>query len=211
LFDEIPGMALWSANLSVLAKTNSDADFDRAIRQGLRKDATSLLLMPSYAYAAMPDDELAAIIAYIRSRPERGQQRPAPRWGLLVHAILAFDLAKTARGELAERKNAFDAGPQHAAGRLLAQISCGECHATDLTGGPAAGPMPAPPDLSIVASYDKGDFVKFMRTGKAAGDRELPMMSGTARARFSHFTDAEVSALYDYLAARGNALAEVKQ
>ena len=31
-----------------------------------------------------------------------------------------------------------------------------------------------------------------MRTGKALGERELPMMSGVARGRFAHFTDEEV-------------------
>jgi cytochrome c1 len=38
-----------------------------------------------------------------------------------------------------------------------------------------------------------------MRTGKALGDRELPMMSGVARGRFVHFTDEEVRDLYAFL------------
>ncbi|HEY3778953.1 MAG TPA: hypothetical protein VGL35_12940 [Rhizomicrobium sp.] len=47
-----------------------------------------------------------------------------------------------------------------------------------------------------------------MRTGKAAGNRELRLMSVEARLRFSHFTDDEVNDLYSYLAARGRKLAE---
>ena len=57
-----------------------------------------------------------------------------------------------------------------------------------------------------MASYDRGDFLKFMHTGKAAGNRELHMMSTVARVRMSKLTDAELNALYDYLAARGRKL-----
>jgi hypothetical protein len=48
-----------------------------------------------------------------------------------------------------------------------------------------------------VVSYERADFVKLMRTGKAAGNRELPLMSATARARFRHFSDDELNAVYD--------------
>ena len=47
-----------------------------------------------------------------------------------------------------------------------------------------------------------------MRTGKAAGGRELKFMSPTARTRFAHFSDDEIAALYDYLAARGEKLSQ---
>ena len=38
-----------------------------------------------------------------------------------------------------------------------------------------------------------------MRTGKALGDRELPMMSPVARGRFAHFTDGELNDLQVFL------------
>jgi hypothetical protein len=60
--------------------------------------------------------------------------------------------------------------------------------------------------LSIVASYERADFLRFMRTGKAVGNRELPMMSAVARVRVSHLGDTDLNALYDYLAARGRKL-----
>jgi cytochrome c553 len=83
--------------------------------------------------------------------------------------------------------------------------ACGECHTTELHG--EIPPHPGhPPDLSIVAAYDRGDFLKFMHTGKAAGNRELPMMSAVARVRISHLSDADINALYDYLVARGRKL-----
>lgn len=209
LFNEIPdGTRLWSSNLPMLAKSYSDADFDRAIRHGLRADRTSVILMPSNAYTALSDDELAAIISFIRSLPPKGEQHPRRHLGLFVHAGVAFGVFKTAREELAGAAAAIDPGTSYAQGRHLALVGCSECHGSNLAGGAAVGPMPARPDLDLVASYDREDFVKFMRTGKAPGNRELPMMSDIARTRFSHFTDAEANALYDYLAARGKILAK---
>jgi hypothetical protein len=51
----------------------------------------------------------------------------------------------------------------------------------------------------VIAGYDEPAFTRLMRTGKALGDRELPMMSGVARGRFVHFTDEEVRELYSFL------------
>jgi hypothetical protein len=51
----------------------------------------------------------------------------------------------------------------------------------------------------IVAGYDEAAFRTLMKTGKALGDRELPMMSGVARGRFANFTDDEVGDLYAFL------------
>jgi cytochrome c1 len=42
-----------------------------------------------------------------------------------------------------------------------------------------------------------------MRSGKAAGNRELRLMSGVARGRYAHWTDQEVDDLYAFLSAMG--------
>jgi hypothetical protein len=55
------------------------------------------------------------------------------------------------------------------------------------------------PDLIIVSAYDEDAFRTLLKTGAALGGRELEMMSGVARARFSNFTDDEVSDLYAFL------------
>lgn len=83
--------------------------------------------------------------------------------------------------------------------------ACGECHTTALQG--ETPPQPGhPPDLSIIAAYDRSAFLHFMHTGKAVGNRELPMMSAVARVRISHLGDTDLNALYDYLVARGRKL-----
>jgi mono/diheme cytochrome c family protein len=202
----IEDFAMTSRNLTRLAKDFSDTDFQHAIRAGLRPDGTSVAeTMPSDAFQYMPDKDLADIVGYIRSLPAAGDPVPEPSYGLKARYDLLSGGGKTDVMWFASQKPALDLGPKYARGRQLAMTACGECHTTTLQGAmpPGAG---QPPDLSIVAAYDRGDFFKLMRTGKAAGNREAGLMSLTARKRFSHFSDDELAAIYDYLAARGQKL-----
>lgn len=201
----IADFGMQSRNLTRLAAKFSDADFDRAIRKGLRPDGTSVAeSMPSDAFQYMPDSDVAAIVSYIRSLTPTGPETPDPGYDLKVRWDVLQGRKKVSQAWFPLQKPALELGPRYARARQMAMTACGECHGTSLEG--QGGPPPSPPNLSIVASYDRGAFVKFMHTGKAAGNRELPMMSAVARVRISHLTDAELNALYDYLAARGRKL-----
>jgi cytochrome c553 len=201
----IADFGMWSRNLTRLAASFSDADFDRAIRKGLRPDGTSVAeSMPSDSFQYMPDGDLTAIVSYIRSLKPAGADVSAPSYDLKTRWDVLQGRKKVVQAWFPLQKPAVDLGPRYARARQMAMTACGECHGTSLE-GQAGGPL-SPPNLSIVASYDRADFLKFMHTGKAAGNRELPMMSQVARVRISHLTDAELNAVYDYLSARGRKL-----
>ena len=201
----IPHFDMRSRNLTMLARSLSDADFDRIIRRGLRPDGTAVAeFMPSDSYQYMTDNDLAAILGFIRSLPGAGESSPAPSFGLYDRYQFLTGTRKTVLDWFPTQKQAIDMGQRYARGRSMAMAACGECHTTSLGGQP--GPPGSPVDLSIVAAYDRVTFVNFMHTGKAAGNRELPMMSTVARVRFSHFTDEEITEIYAYLVARGQKL-----
>jgi mono/diheme cytochrome c family protein len=153
----------------------------------------------------MSDADMGDILSYLRSLPPAGAEIAAPSYDILGRIQFLQGKKHTDQFWFSMQKSARDLGTRFARGRALAMTACGECHMTALTGGPPDIPGPRPPDLSLVASYDESDFIKLMRTGKAAGNRELPLMSATARNRFAHFSDSEIAALYDYLVARGRA------
>jgi cytochrome c553 len=94
----------------------------------------------------------------------------------------------------------FDA--THDWARYMVRATCGECHGVTLTGNVWPGEARSPPDLNVAGAYTRADFHQLMRTGVAAGGRQVGLMSQVARGRFSHLTDAEVDAIYDYLVAR---------
>jgi mono/diheme cytochrome c family protein len=199
----LSGSTVYAANLTLAAKKLSDADLDRAIRRGLRPDATSELAMPSFAYANFSDDEVAAIIGYLRGLPARATAPADAPLGPVLRADLALGLVKTSVARLAEADAPIDAGPGFEAGRHLAGVACGQCHGADLAGGYG---LPGP-GLSLQGYYSRVQFHALMRTGVAVSDGDTELMSQTARRSFSHFSDGEIDAIFDYLAARDRILA----
>lgn len=190
--------ALWVPNLtrgnaSVSAYT--DAEFERAIRRGLRPDGMRLLLMPSWDYAAMTDDDVASVIAYVRSAKRVVRDPPEFHQGILgrlmlVTGALGFDSDRIA--------DAVRPDPSRAAGAYAARIGgCMRCHAGvgdtprlsgvpfERTGEPA----------STLRRLDRATFAAGLN-GAGAGGRAPSHRFPAPRGGFS---DADVTALYRYV------------
>jgi mono/diheme cytochrome c family protein len=201
LFHDEPMLArLRAPNLTRVAASWSDADLDRALRHGVRPNGRALWVMPSAAFSRMDDAEAADVLAFLRAHPAAGPERarssigPLGRLGILLGKFRSEPETLATRG----RELPIDLGAEHARGRHLAMVACGECHGPALTGGPQV----KAPDLAIAASYDRPAFVRLMRTGLAADGKPRGLMSAAARARFSHFTDEEIGQVHAYLTAR---------
>lgn len=198
--------------LSVLAKSESPAMLERAIRHGIGRDGRALYSMPAYNFMTLTDADTAALIAYLKSTPRTVAKLPRGRLGWKIRWALATGKDAAVPGFLDKVPPLSWQGDSSRAvrrGEYLAMTSCNECHGFGLRGDdPFNPPGKGPPDLVIVGAYDRADFIKLMRTGKAAGDRELRMMSPVARGRFVHWSDGEVDDLYTFfqaMAARANA------
>lgn len=203
LFEENPAFAIaWSANLSRILPTWSDAQIATTVRTGRRPDGSALWFMPTFAHARLSDDDMRDLVGYLRSVPPTGTLHPAlkpgPQWKAALAAGFEDSAAQAKR--LAARAP-VDMGAATAKGRYLATIACAECHGPDLKGprDPGAGD---PPDLTVAAAYTAADFARLLRTGKAAGGREVGLMSQEARHRLYALDDGEVAAINAYLTAR---------
>jgi mono/diheme cytochrome c family protein len=194
---------VYASNLTVLTHRLSDADLDRAVRWGLRPDGVSELAMPSHVYAAFTDDEAASIIGYLRALKPKGMLLAQPQPGLLLRANLLAGAFRLETARLADAAPPVRAGPRFDEGRHLASIACGQCHGTDLSGGRGA----QGPDLTVRGYYDRDRFRALLRTGDAIGEGDMELMSRVARTSFSHFSDSEIDAIFDYLDARDRILA----
>lgn len=201
LFHDEPALARMSgANLTLAAATQSDADLARAIRTGVAADGRGLWVMPSAAFSRLTDSETADLIGYLRTFQPRGQPSAGVRLGPVGRVGIVLRKFRSEPQMLKEGvRDAVDLGPVLAQGRALTR-ACAECHGVDLKGREEAHA----PDLAIAASYPLADFKRLMRTGVAAGDRKLPLMSDTAASRFSGWSDVEIQALHDYLKARAD-------
>jgi cytochrome c553 len=185
--------------------TFDDRDWVLAIRHGLRRDGTSLLLMPSEAYVHFTDDDLGAIIAYLKQLPPVDRQLQPSKLRLLGRALLATGKLPLLAAELMPSNTdraATEPGATVEYGAYLAGVSgCTTCHGADLAGGPAIGPpgTPAPPNLTPAAlgAWSESDFFRALREGKrpdgTAIDEFMPWRS------IARMTDDELRAIWLYV------------
>lgn len=208
LMDDIPNVVrLHAPNLTEIASRSTDQQLAAAIRQGIGHDGRGLFVMPSAMYARLADDEVAALIAHIRSLPRRPGSIEGFSAGPVGRIAIVTGRLRPAPAKMEEfRTNVpISLGADHAAGRRIAATNCSECHGPALLGMTMEDGKVAP-DLTLVGAYGAADFRTLMRTGKAPGGRELALMSEVARNDFSHLKDSEIDALHGYLRARAERL-----
>ena len=202
LFDRRLVGRLAAPNLTQAVRKYSDAELEGIIRQGVRPNGRSVIDMPSGMFAPLSDQDLGAIISYLRALPVREGHTDGVRFGPLAHVFFALGRlppAATEAKRAAELTKIYPApSDSNWTGAYLARTACTQCHGLDLRGDPSG----KPPDLKIAGLYPLDAFTHLMRTGKAPGEREVGQMSQVARRRFSGFTDAEIALLHDYLVAR---------
>jgi cytochrome c553 len=195
--EHIEGIVRHTApTLSDVLPRYSDAELARLIRYGLKQDGTSALGMISYTFWALGDQDLANIIAHLRSRPSHP---PVPReldlaWrGRLALVIGAWQVSVDQVDRTRPRWGDQPQQTPYERGRYLASITCSECHGLDFQGNP----LERAPSLAVIGIYSPQQFHLLMRTAQPVGGRELdPNMSWVADAPF---TDAEVTGLYVFL------------
>ncbi|WP_341712636.1 c-type cytochrome [Erythrobacter sp.] len=195
---------LWTANLTRSAAQHSDAELVAMITTG-RKPGRELHGMPSHIFTQLEPVDLAAIIAFIRSKPVGGDVHPEPTFGPELQEMMKDGTYKSSAREVAEADASVPPvlGPQRALGRYIVRATCAECHGLDLKGGtpPFPGDKPRPDLTMMVPAYEPADFTKLMHSGIAAGNREVGLMSEVARSRFVNLTDDEVEAVRGYIVA----------
>jgi len=198
MFDDPKIARLVAPNLTDAARRYSDAQLAIIIRNGVRPDGRSLMVMPAEAFNTLTDADLGRIIAFLRSLPPVPGPGPSFSAGPIGRLGLATRKFRTAAQLIADTvppPKAADPGAEQ--GRYLARTICAGCHGTSLRG--ESNPDFTSPDLRIVAAYSPEAFARLLRTGVALGDRNVGVMSQLARDHLSHLTDAEIAALYGYL------------
>jgi mono/diheme cytochrome c family protein len=204
---------LWSSNLTPgrggIAAVD-DLDLVRGIRFGVRRDGTSLVMMPAQHLRHLSDDDLAAIIAYLRTLPPVERETPPPIMGPFARAVVALGLAPDLfpAGLVAaapQQPAAIQVGESVEYGAYLVEAGgCKVCHNSRMTGGlhPLALPgEPEPPNLTPgggLASWTSQDFVRTLRTGITRDGRALDpeFMPWPA---YSKMSDVELRAIWKYL------------
>jgi len=186
-------------NLTQVVQAYSDEELERVIRRGIRANGRSVYAMPSDMFAELADDDLASIIAFLRSVPPIDGPELHMTVGPMGRVGLVLGMFKPiAPGIPAARATTVPRDHPVDWGRYLVRTTCTECHGMDLRGAPGTEPG-TPPDLRIAAAFDEAQWFALLRDGRGLGDRELGLMGDMAASRFQYFTDAELRAIHAYL------------
>ncbi len=199
---DFPKVARFVApNVNGVMKHYDDSQLEAVIRRGVKADGTGVMFMPSEMFRHLRDEDVARILAFLRTVPEAQGTDEKTEVRFLGRFLLAkgdFKPAPSNIKTLPARVNDFDAADPVSHGRYLVMNLCTECHAQDLGGLPLAGSPP----LSVIKGYTAEQFARLMREGLGATGAEFPLMTRTSRARFVHLRDDEVNAIFAFLQSR---------
>ena len=186
--------------------TYTDADWVRAIRHGIRPTGKSLLFMPSEVFANLGSEDLAAVIAYIKSVPAVSRTLPATELGPVGRMLVATNQAPLIVARLIDHEAPIPPMPPEGEtaeyGQYLAASGgCMACHGKSLSGGKIAGGPDDPPASNLtptgIGTWTEADFFRAFREGKRPGNTDIhPFMPGKTMGKM---TDSELRAIYLYL------------
>ena len=188
----------------------TNRDWVRAIRHGVRADRSAMLFMPATEFYFLSDEDLGAVIAYIKSAPPVDNELPPSTlsWtGRLVMTI-APDITFLPAELIPHnepRPLAPEVGITPEYGAYLT-YSCKVCHGQTMSGGPIPGfpaSWPPAPNLtfgagSVLPLWTGPEFINTIRTGITPEGRKIRgeyMPWGS----YKFMSDDELKAVWAYL------------
>jgi hypothetical protein len=184
----------------------SDAELARLLLHGVKRDGHGLQFMPAPDFAWWPDEDVVAVISFLRSVPAVPRASGETKLGLLAKVLdrqnmIPIDVARRIDHE--HRPLAPPPTPTAAYGTFLAN-ACRGCHGATLSGGRIPGapsdmaiPLNITPHESGLAGWTYGDFDKLLSTGVRKNGQQLnPMMPVTELGKFNQ---TERQALWAFL------------
>ncbi len=198
----VPVGSFVSANLTPAGRLSrwTDADIFRAIRNSVDPDDRWLIIMSYTNAGKLSDEDIRAVIAYIRSVPAAGKTTDdqPDHLNLLGIAMLGAGMLPEGKPVSIGPIAAPPASPTLQYGEyILSYQDCRSCHGAKLTGGVPGQLGPLGPDLNLVKRWKLEEFVATMRTGVDPNGHELARdMPWQPIGRMS---DEELSAVYEYL------------
>ncbi len=212
VIDNEPSIAVITApNLTSgvggIAATYTDADWVRAIRYGVDPQGRGLILMHSDIYNNLTENDLGAIISFLKSVPPVDNELPETKAEPLGQILVALGMFDNERMPLIpaelinrdapiSRSSIRDSSADY--GKYLVSITvCTMCHGEDFTGrSPLEPGSPAAPDITTAGRLDGVSEQEFISLFRSRASQEGNYMPWTVYARM---TDEELAAIYLYL------------
>jgi hypothetical protein len=217
---EIPPGTFRAPNLTPDLETGigniSDGEIARAIRYSINHKNN--YMMPFMAYQGLSDEDLSAIISFLRSQEPVRNEIEESKYSILGKALLAFGTATPVSPSSTPLEFLVpDSSVQYGSYIANAVGNCLACHTErDLKSGSLIGPSfaggayfpPEPfaegysyvspnltpdPETGIITDWDVNTFIARFRAGRIHKGSPMPWGS------YSRMNEIELKALYHYL------------
>jgi mono/diheme cytochrome c family protein len=207
---EVPGMlSIPTPNLTSgaggVGSFYTDKDWVHAIQHGVGRDGRALFLMLSKPYYHLGDEDVGALIAYLKSLPPVDHKLPERRFEPIGKLMMGAGLFPPFAADQIDHASPAPTRPEPgvtvAYGEYLSH-TCTECHGENFNGAPFGPPGEEifTPNLTPggeLAFWSEQEFITTMRTGRTPSGRQLkedmPWKS------YGQMTDEELKAIWLYL------------
>jgi len=211
VFVDEAGVRLKGPNISPgagsLVKAYQPEDWVRTIRHGVAPGGRALMVMPSEDYNRFTDDDLAAVVAYVRSLPPVAGTGAVIELPLPARVLYGFGQIPDAATRIDHSLPPAKPVPEGVTlehGKYVANMCLG-CHGEKLAGGRIPGGPPdwppasrlVPGEGSVMPRYEKPEaLLALFRSGKRADGSAVQVMPfGTLK----EISETDVRALHLYL------------
>jgi mono/diheme cytochrome c family protein len=184
----------------------TDAQLARAIRHGVKPDGTPTLFMPAQEFNHFTDDDVAALVAYIRSLPPVDNVLPPTKLKMLARVLYVTKKLDLVPAELIDHTRKpvpIVPGVTREYGEYLAETGgCFGCHGRGLSGGAIPGAPPSFPKATNITPTGIGkwtevQFMQAMRSGTRPDGRAIDRFMPWEYV--GQLTDDELRALWLFL------------
>lgn len=188
-------------------EAKSDEDWVRAIRHGIDPEGKPLFMPAVVSTAHLSDEDLGAIIAYIKTVPPVDHTTGGASFTPLAKIMLTAGMFGKLPVEEVSHEihvSAPEPGVNVEYGEYMVNTNdCRVCHGPELNGGPFPDPTitKISPNLTPggeLAFWSEEEFINTIRTGVTPGGRELdPALMPWQD--YGKFYDDELKAIFLYL------------
>jgi len=187
----------------------SDDALARAIREGIGHDGRTLFpIMPYPHYREMSDEDVAAIIVYLRSVPPVRNQLPVTKIPFPLKYLMN-EMPQPVTSQVTSDLST----PEKRGAYLVSMAACADCHTPQEKGQPipgmefAGGFLLHEPNRDVVSNnitpaasgigyYNEATFIQALRQGKVGA---RPLHASMPWYFFGKMTDSDLGAIFAYL------------
>jgi mono/diheme cytochrome c family protein len=211
---DLPFGTIYTRNLTPDSTTGigrmSDGEIARVLRYGVHKNGEAVL--PFMPYQNMTDEDLTAVISYLRSQKPVHNPIPENKYNIMGSIIKAFMITPVGPTEKIQPSIKRDTTVAYGKHLVMTVANCNECHTKrdgigKFVGEPLAGgtvfeepgkptlvtPNLTPDSSSRIFGWSQEDFIKRFRMGKVIPYSHMPWES------YGRMTDEELKAIYKFL------------